>query len=106
MNIPENDWKLFKSKIVTRQESYMEKLNAEYIELLSQNKYASEIFWELEKRINNDKHSPGVRLNIRRSNTFENIALLLGEGVIDFNDLGEFSPEIQDAVRLMTNCYE
>ena len=37
----EKDWKLFRSKISDWQEAYMEKLNQEYIELLSGDGYAS-----------------------------------------------------------------
>ena len=42
------------------QETYMERLIKEYISLLNEEKLASEKFWELEKRINKDKRSPGV----------------------------------------------
>lgn len=42
----EKDWKLFRSKIADWQEAYMEKLNGEYIELLSGEGDASEILNE------------------------------------------------------------
>ena len=38
----------------------MERLAAEYIALLQTDKSASAKFWELEKRIKQDKKSPGV----------------------------------------------
>ena len=38
----EKDWKLFRSKISDWQEAYMEKLNQEYIEMLSGDGYASD----------------------------------------------------------------
>ena len=44
----EKDWKVFRSKISGWQEAYMEKLNREYIELLSGEGDASEKFWVLE----------------------------------------------------------
>ena len=47
----EKDWKLFRSKLPGWQEAYMEKLNQEYIELLSGEGNASSKFWALEKRI-------------------------------------------------------
>lgn len=56
---PESDWKLYKSKIADWQEGYMEKLCKEYIELLSSDKLPSERFWELEKRIRDDKRDTG-----------------------------------------------
>lgn len=45
----EKDWKLFRRKIVDWQEAYMEKLNREYIELLSGEGNASDKFWALEQ---------------------------------------------------------
>lgn len=57
----EKDWKLFRSKIADWQEAYMEKLNGEYIELLSGEGDASEKFWTLEKRIRQDKKDCGVQ---------------------------------------------
>ena len=56
----EKDWKLFRSKIAVWQEAYMEKLNKEYIELLSGEGNASDKFWALEKRIRGDKKDCGV----------------------------------------------
>lgn len=41
----------------------MERLVAEYIALLQTDKSASAKFWELEKRIKQDKKSPGVIMN-------------------------------------------
>ena len=56
MEISKKDWKLFREKLAGWQEQYMERLNKEYIELLSSNdKNASEKFWNLEKRIKKDK---------------------------------------------------
>lgn len=47
----EKDWKLFRGKIADRQESYMDRLNKEYIELLNENGNPSDKFWHLEQRI-------------------------------------------------------
>jgi hypothetical protein len=57
---PESDWKLYKSKVGDWQEGYMEKLCKEYIALLSSDKLPSDRFWELEKRIREDKRATGV----------------------------------------------
>ena len=45
----EKDWKLFRSKIAGWQEAYMDRLNEEYMEILSGEGAASEMFWKLEK---------------------------------------------------------
>lgn len=47
----EKDWKILRSKIAGWQEAYMDKLNKEYIEILSGGGNPSEKFWALEKRI-------------------------------------------------------
>lgn len=51
----EKDWKLFRSKIAGWQEAYMNRLNKEYIELLSKDANPSDKFWNLVERIKKDK---------------------------------------------------
>ncbi len=51
----ESDWKLFKKLSPKWQEKYMAKLNKEYIQLFLQDQPASSLFWELDKRIKQDK---------------------------------------------------
>ncbi len=67
MEISKADWKLFRERLPEWQESFMERLDREYIELLGSDKPASEKFWALEKRIRQDKRLPGVRLELRKS---------------------------------------
>lgn len=93
---PESDWKLYKSKIADWQEGYMEKLCKEYIELLSSDKLPSERFWELEKRIRDDKRDTGVVVTNSRSKVIDNILDLLHEGAITLDDLSDFSEELQE----------
>ncbi len=47
MEYSKQDWNLFKSKIAGWQENYMEKLNKEYMEIISGNESASDKFWKL-----------------------------------------------------------
>lgn len=101
MQITEHDWKIFRKKISDWQEAYMERLAKEYILLLQSEKKASSKFWELEKRIKEDKKSPGVIIDMRRSTAINQIVnLLLGE-VISLDDLKEFSDDLQEAVRFI-----
>lgn len=101
MQIAEHDWKIFRKKIQNWQEDYMERLAKEYISLLQSEKKASAKFWELEKRIKQDKKSPGVLVDMRRSTAINNIVnLVLGE-VIYLDDLDEFSDDLQEAVKFM-----
>lgn len=92
------DWMLFKNKIASWQESYMDKLNKEYIELLSEDADPSKKFWMLDKRIKEDKKNTGVQLEMSRSNLIHNIISLINEGAISFENLEEFSDELKETV--------
>lgn len=95
------DWKLFRNKIAGWQENYMDRLNKEYIELLSGDAAPSEKFWALDKRIKEDKRKKGVWIKINRSDLIYNIVALINEGAIGLDDLEEFSNELKETVRFM-----
>ena len=75
--VNEKDWKLFRSRIPDWQEAYMDRLNHEYIELLSGEGNPSDKFWALEERIRQD---------------------LLDEGAITAEDLDGFSDDLRDSL--------
>lgn len=77
----------------------MERLEMEYIALLQNEKNASTKFWELEKRIKQDKKSPGVIIDMRRSTAINNIVSLVLDGAISLDDLEEFSDDLKEAVK-------
>lgn len=97
----EKDWKLFREKVPGWQETFMERLNREYIELLTGDGVPSEKFWALEKRIYQDKKKKGVMIDMRRSMMELNLLALLAEGVIGFDDLADFSEELQERITFM-----
>lgn len=99
MGFPETDWKLFRSRVPGWQEAYMDRLNKEYIELLSGEGNASEKFWALEERINKDKKNKGVILRKSRSQMLSNILSLIEEGAIGYEDLDGFSDELRESVQ-------
>lgn len=101
MQISERDWKIFRKKIPDWQEAYMERLAKEYIVLLQSDKVASSKFWELEKRIKQDKKSPGVVIDMRRSTAINNILNLVLDEVISLDDLEEFSDDLKEIVKYM-----
>lgn len=94
----EKDWKLFRSKIADWQESYMDRLNGQYMEILSENANPSDKFWKLDKRIKEDKKKAGVQVRMSRSNLIYNIISLLNEGAINFEDLEDFSDGLKETV--------
>lgn len=99
-DVNESDWKLFRERIVGWQEAFMEKLIAEYaIILQDETKDASERFWEIEKRIKEDKRLSGVMCERRRSMLLSNMISLYREGAITDDDLEGFSDELLRRVR-------
>ena len=94
----ERDWKLFRNKIADWQEAYMDRLCKEYIELLSGDHVSSEKFWQLDKRVKEDKRRPGVLLQLRRTNMIYDIIALINDGAITVVDLEDFSDELKDTV--------
>lgn len=105
IQITERDWKIFRKKIPDWQETYIERLVTEYITLLQSDKKASGKFWELEKRIKEDKKSPGVIIDIRRSTAINNIVNLVLDDAISMDDLEEFSVDLQETVKLIVDKY-
>ena len=95
----EKDWKLFRNKISDWKEAYMEKLNKEYVALLSGKGNASDKFWKLEKRIREDKKDCGVQCEMSRSNQYYIMLSLLNEGAITFDDLEDFSDDLKDTMK-------
>ena len=97
----EKDWKLFRKKLPGWQEAYMNRLCREYIDLLSSDLKASNRFWELEKRIKNDREKTGVVATMSRSQMIFNIANLIYDGAISMDDLEEFSDDVKESVRML-----
>ena len=78
MDISKKDWKLFRERLSGWQENYMEGLVKEYANFLNDDKKpASEKFWELEKRIKEDKRHPGVVMELKKSEVIWDIVRLI-----------------------------
>ena len=100
MDISQMDWKLFREKLSDWQENYMEGLVKEYANFLNDDKKpASEKFWELEKRIKEDKRHPGVIMEMSKSEAIGDIVRLIRLKVITYDDLSEFSDELQNEAK-------
>lgn len=83
MDISKKDWKLFRERLAGWQEKYMEGLIKEYINFLNDDtKPASEKLWGLEKRIKEDKHHPGVIMEMHKSETILDIVHIIRLKVI------------------------
>ena len=99
-DVAESDWKLFRKRLPGWQESRMERLIGEYMEILGGEVPASERFWALEKRIREDARRPGVVVrNVRRSTMYDEIARLVLDGAITLDDLDGFTDDVTGYVR-------
>lgn len=96
--VSKQDWKLFRERIVSWQEAYMERLAQEYIAILSGDASGSEKWWALEKRIKQDRKSPGVIVELRKSEVPWILRELLYEQAITPDDLEGFSDELTERV--------
>lgn len=96
--VNEKDWKLFRSRMPDWQEAYMDRLNHEYIELLSGEGNPSDKFWKLEERIREDKKDRGVQAEMSRSKMKFILMDLMDEGAITETDLDGFSEELRESL--------
>jgi hypothetical protein len=78
----------------------MEGLVKEYVNFLNDDTSSvSEKFWELEKRIKEDKHHPGVVMELKKSEVIWDMVCLIRLKVITYNDLLDFSDKLQNEVK-------
>ena len=101
MKPSKKDWLLYREKIAGWQEAYMEKLIKEYVDYLNGDEPASTKFWRMEKRIKQDKVSPGVSIELRKKDMVFDLVRLINERVITFDDLEEFSDELREYVEFI-----
>ena len=100
MDISKKDWKLFRERLSDWQENYMEGLVKAYADFLNDDKKpASEKFWELEKRIKEDKRHPGVIMEVSKAEVLWDIVRLIRLKVIAYDDLSDFSDGLQLEVK-------
>ena len=103
IEVTKEDWKLFRDRIGQWQEAYIEKLNAKYIALLSEDKLSSDKFWSLWENIRKDIKTPGVQLQLRKSDVPLDLVHLLMDGVISQEDLEGFSDDLKERVMFCVN---
>ena len=104
--VKEKDWKLFKKLVPIWQEKYMEKLNKEYIEILSKEGYSSFNFRKLEKRIKEDKRYPGVIIrDLDKSNFYDYTLIFIRDKLITEDDIKDFSDEFKENIKMRRETY-
>lgn len=101
----EQDWRLFRKKIVGWQKAYMTLLNEKYVRLLSRDGKPEDKFWELNRQIKADQQSPGVMVDMRRSNLEYALVRLVNDGVISLVGLAEFSPALREKIMYSVQAF-
>ena len=101
MGITKGDWNRFQEKVPEWQEAYMDRLSREYIEILSQDRKASERFRELEERVRKDKRSPGVSIALNKGEMLSDTVSLIRCGAVSEADLEGFSEGFREDVNRM-----
>ena len=82
------------------------RLNKEYIELLCGDGSEADKFWELCKRIREDRRCAGVQISMRGSDPLPIICRMINEEVIALGDLHEFSAELREVVATITEPHK
>ena len=78
----------------------MEDLVKKYVNFLNDDKkHTADKFWELEKWIKEDKRHPGVIMEMSKSEVIGDIVRLIRLKVITYDDLSDFSDELQQEVK-------
>ncbi len=99
---PESDWRLFRKKLPVWQQDYMGKLIEEYKDILNGEGSPSDKFWELEKRIKQDRRDTGVTIDrVSRSRMIDILISLYREGAITSDDLDDFSDTLKDQLTFL-----
>lgn len=95
-------------RILTEEEmsDLSDKLNHQYIDLLNGDGLASDKFWELNRRIREDRKSLGVQMELRKPDLPYTLVNLLHEKIITEDDLNQFSNVLQDAVKQLQERIE
>lgn len=103
IKFPESDWKLFSNKYYEWRERYLDSRISEYKKMLDSDDTSSNKFALLQEKVNDDRRSPIICLPGRfsRSNMFINIIALVESDAISYDDLSEFSAELQEDVKSM-----
>lgn len=99
MDVLEKDWKIYKQRLGDQQDRHIGRLLEEYREIIDSDLKNSDKFWEIQKRINEDRKNVGVVCRFSRSTMEDIITLLLLQGTITEDDLVGFSEELITSIK-------
>ena len=100
MGVSRSYWMTF-SPVLTVIFSLKSNVYCGYVAYLNSNEPASTKFWTMEKRMKQDKKTPGVCIELSKRNMIFDLVRFLQDEVIVFDDLDEFSEELRENVKLL-----
>lgn len=103
MDVSKKDWALYRERLPEWQERYMERLIAQYKNIIDSKSPASDKFWELDKCIRADKKKPGVVVEMSKQEMIYQIVELLHDKAITLSDLEGFSEDLISTVQFLYN---
>lgn len=100
----ESDWKKFRTRVPEWRERYLEKQNQEIVDSLQQSgKTPTERFWEARDRIEQEARTLEACFDGHsRSKMTWFLLLMHRHGIVDADDLVEFSDDLQDEMKRRT----
>ena len=101
MDVSKKDWALYRERLPEWQERYMERLIAQYKNIIDSKSPASDKFWELDKHIRADKKKPGVVVEMSKQEMVYQIVGLLHDKAITLSDLDGFSEDLISTVQFL-----
>ena len=99
-SVKESDWKLFRKLLPEWQVRFMGRLLGEYSTMIAGQGLASDRFWKLKERLQEDLRKTGVRAEMKRSVMIMNLWSLLREGAISKDVLDGFSEELRQLLAI------
>ena len=67
--------------------------------MLQSKKPASTKFWDLDKRIKDDKRDPGVQMQLDKGDAIYDIVKMINLEIISKEDLADFSDDLKESVQ-------
>lgn len=67
--------------------------------MLQSKKPASTKFWDLDKRIKDDKRNPGVQMQLDKGDAIYDIVKMINLEIISKEDLADFSDDLKESVQ-------
>ena len=100
----ESDWRLFRKRFPEWRDRHLAKKNHEIASILAdESKTPTERFWDVEGKLKKDVKTLTICFDdYSRSKMEWSLLIMRGHGVIDMDDLEEFSTELRERIAALS----